>query len=84
MIRIVCDGVEHTFSALPVTIGRDADNDLQVDDANLSRQHCRICRTREGILLARGSSSRTWTAATAPMSTAPARRGTFSPPGTPS
>jgi transcriptional regulator with GAF, ATPase, and Fis domain len=51
MIRIVCDGVEHAFSALPVTIGRDADNDLHVDDANLSRQHCRICRTREGILL---------------------------------
>ncbi|MHC4547197.1 MAG: sigma 54-interacting transcriptional regulator [Planctomycetota bacterium] len=51
MIRIVCDGVEHAFTSLPVTIGRDADNDLQLEDSNLSRHHCRVCRTREGILL---------------------------------
>ena len=49
MIRIVCDGVEHSFRALPVTIGRDEENDLPVDDAKLSRHHCRICRTAEGI-----------------------------------
>jgi len=49
MIRILCDGRKHSFPALPVTIGRDADNDLPLDDSKLSRRHCRICRTPEGI-----------------------------------
>ena len=51
MIRIVCDGVEHAFQALPVTIGRDPDNDLPIDDTKLSRRHCRIARTPEGIVV---------------------------------
>jgi transcriptional regulator with GAF, ATPase, and Fis domain len=49
MIRVLCDGVEHSFRALPITIGRDADNDLPIEDGKLSRHHCRICRTPEGI-----------------------------------
>jgi len=49
MIRIVYDGAERVFHALPITIGRDDDNDLPIDDTKLSRQHCRICRTPEGI-----------------------------------
>jgi transcriptional regulator with GAF, ATPase, and Fis domain len=51
MIRILCDGTQHTFRALPITIGRDADNDLPLDDAKLSRRHCRVCRTPEGIVV---------------------------------
>ncbi len=51
MIRIVCDGVPHRFPSLPVTIGRDSDNDLPIDDAKLSRHHCRITRGPEGILI---------------------------------
>jgi len=51
LIRIHCNGKEFSFKALPVTIGRDPDNDLKLDDANLSRQHCRISRTREGIVV---------------------------------
>jgi len=51
LIRILCNGVEHKFQALPITIGRDQDNDLHVDDVNLSRQHCRILRTKEGIVV---------------------------------
>jgi len=51
MIRILRDGQEHRFPALPVTIGRDEDNDLALDDNKLSRHHCRICRTREGIAI---------------------------------
>jgi len=51
LIRIICNGVEHVFPALPITIGRDQDNDLHVEDVNLSRQHCRILRTKEGIVV---------------------------------
>jgi len=51
MIRIVCDGSEHKFRALPVTIGRDPDNDLPLEDNRLSRHHCRIIRTPEGIVV---------------------------------
>ena len=54
MIRIVCDGKEHAFRSLPITIGRDDDNDLPVDDSKLSRHHCRICRTPEGIAVEAG------------------------------
>ncbi len=41
----------HKFRSLPVTVGRDEDNDLMVDDAKLSRQHCRIARTPEGLVI---------------------------------
>jgi DNA-binding NtrC family response regulator len=51
LIRILCGGVERTFQSLPITIGRDPDNDLHVEDVNLSRQHCRILRTKEGIVV---------------------------------
>ncbi|MGH7163045.1 MAG: sigma 54-interacting transcriptional regulator [Planctomycetota bacterium] len=51
MIRILVGDVERSFPALPVTIGRDADNDLPVDDVKLSRHHCRVVRTPEGIVL---------------------------------
>ena len=51
MIRIVCDGVEHRFRSFPVTIGRDSDNDLPLDDTKLSRLHCRICRAADGIVV---------------------------------
>ncbi|MHC4224767.1 MAG: sigma 54-interacting transcriptional regulator, partial [Planctomycetota bacterium] len=51
MIRILTDGAEHSFPSLPITIGRDAENDLPVDDNKLSRHHCRICRTPEGIVV---------------------------------
>ncbi|MHC4959682.1 MAG: sigma 54-interacting transcriptional regulator [Planctomycetota bacterium] len=51
MIRILLDGQEHVFQALPVTVGRDDDNDLTLDDSKLSRQHCRIVRTKDGIAL---------------------------------
>ncbi len=57
MIRIVYAGAERVFQALPITIGRDDDNDLPLDDAKLSRQHCRICRTPEGIAVEDLSSS---------------------------
>ncbi len=57
MIRILCNGVEHLFPALPITIGRDQDNDLHIEDVNLSRQHCRILRTKEGIVVEDLSSS---------------------------
>jgi len=49
MIRIVLDGEERRYAALPITIGRDPDNDLPVDDAKLSRRHCRIVRGIEGF-----------------------------------
>jgi len=51
MLRIVCGGVVHRFKALPVTMGRDDDNDLTLDDAKLSRQHCRIVRDGSGLVL---------------------------------
>jgi serine/threonine-protein kinase PknK len=51
LIRILCNGAEHKFQALPITIGRDQDNDLHIEDVNLSRQHCRILRTKEGIVV---------------------------------
>jgi DNA-binding NtrC family response regulator len=51
LIRINCNGTEHEFPALPITIGRDQDNDLHIEDVNLSRQHCRILRTKEGIVV---------------------------------
>jgi len=51
VIRIVCEGVEHRFKSLPITIGRDEDNDLPVDDVKLSRHHCRICRSPEGFVV---------------------------------
>jgi serine/threonine-protein kinase PknK len=51
LIRILCNGAEHEFPALPITIGRDQDNDLHIEDVNLSRQHCRILRTKEGIVV---------------------------------
>jgi DNA-binding NtrC family response regulator len=51
VIRILCNGVEHTFPALPITVGRDQDNDLHIEDVNLSRQHCRILRTKDGIVV---------------------------------
>jgi len=51
LIRILCNGTRHEFPALPITIGRDQDNDLHVEDVNLSRQHCRILRTKEGIVV---------------------------------
>ncbi len=51
MIRIVCDGVEHKFKNLPVTIGRDEDNDLPLDDAKLSRHHCRISTADDQIVV---------------------------------
>lgn len=51
MIRIHCEGVEHVFPTLPVTLGRDPDNDLPLADVKLSRHHCRILRTPEGFLL---------------------------------
>lgn len=51
MIRIHCNGARHEFPALPITIGRDQDNDLHIEDVNLSRQHCRILRTKEGIVV---------------------------------
>ncbi len=57
MIRILCNGVEHVFPALPITIGRDQDNDLHIEDVNLSRQHCRILRTKDGIVVEDLSSS---------------------------
>ncbi len=57
MIRILYNGVEHKFPALPITIGRDQDNDLHIEDVNLSRQHCRILRTKEGIVVEDLSSS---------------------------
>jgi DNA-binding NtrC family response regulator/tetratricopeptide (TPR) repeat protein len=51
LIRILCNGVEHMFAALPITIGRDQDNDLHIEDVNLSRQHCRVFRTKEGVVV---------------------------------
>ena len=51
MIRISVDGQERTFAALPVTIGRDIDNDIPLDDTKLSRRHCRIVRAPEGFVL---------------------------------
>jgi DNA-binding NtrC family response regulator len=57
LIRILCNGVEHVFPALPITIGRDQDNDLYIEDVNLSRQHCRVLRTKEGIVVEDLSSS---------------------------
>jgi len=51
MIRIVCGGVEHKFRSLPITIGRDDDNDLPIDDVKLSRRHCRVVRDPEGLVL---------------------------------
>jgi transcriptional regulator with GAF, ATPase, and Fis domain len=57
LIRILFNGAEQTFSSLPITIGRDQDNDLHIDDVNLSRQHCRILRTKEGIVVEDLSSS---------------------------
>ena len=51
MIRIVCDGAERQFSSLPITIGRDGDNDVVLDDTSVSRHHCRICRTADGIMV---------------------------------
>ncbi|MEE8107121.1 MAG: FHA domain-containing protein, partial [Planctomycetota bacterium] len=51
MLRIVCGGVVHRFKSLPVTLGRDDDNDLTLDDAKLSRQHCRIVREPSGLVL---------------------------------
>ena len=51
MIRIAVDGQERSFAALPVTIGRDIDNDIPLDDTKLSRRHCRIVRAPEGFVL---------------------------------
>jgi len=51
MIRITLDGEERRFAALPITIGRDPDNDLPVEDTKLSRRHCRIVRGVEGFLV---------------------------------
>jgi len=51
LIHITCNGVDHKFHSLPITIGRDPDNDLHLDDVNLSRQHCRILRAKEGIVI---------------------------------
>ena len=61
MIRILSNGSEYNFPTLPVTIGRDGDNDLPLDDNMLSRHHCRIYRTKEGITLEdMGSSNGTY------------------------
>ena len=61
MIRILSNGAEYNFPTLPVTVGRDADNDLPLDDNMLSRHHCRIYRTKEGITLEdMGSSNGTY------------------------
>ncbi|MEM8883008.1 MAG: sigma 54-interacting transcriptional regulator [Planctomycetota bacterium] len=49
MIRIEVDGEQHEFAALPVTVGRDPDNDLPLDDNKLSRRHCRIVRSSTGF-----------------------------------
>jgi len=51
MIRIRIDGTERTYDSLPITIGRDEDNDMPLDDAKLSRHHCRIVRTAEGVVI---------------------------------
>jgi len=51
MIRVFVDGQERSFAALPITIGRDADNDIPLDDTKLSRRHCRIVRSPEGFVL---------------------------------
>jgi DNA-binding NtrC family response regulator len=51
MIRILCEGVVRSFRSLPVTIGRDEDNDLPVNDTKLSRRHCRVVRSPDGIVL---------------------------------
>jgi len=51
MIRIVCGGVEYKFHSLPITIGRDSDNDLPIDDVKLSRRHCRIVRDPDGLVV---------------------------------
>ncbi|MHC4955329.1 MAG: sigma 54-interacting transcriptional regulator [Planctomycetota bacterium] len=51
MIRIVVDGQERSFAALPITIGRDIDNDIPLDDNKLSRRHCRIVRDPDGFVL---------------------------------
>jgi len=36
---------------LPITIGRDLDNDIPLDDTKLSRRHCRIIREPDGFVL---------------------------------
>jgi len=51
MIRILCDGNELDFRSLPITVGRDSDNDFPIDDAKLSRHHCRIVRSPDGIVV---------------------------------
>ncbi|MHC4939170.1 MAG: FHA domain-containing protein [Planctomycetota bacterium] len=51
MIRIILNGGELRFAALPVTIGRDPDNDIPLDDNKLSRRHCRITRGAEGFFV---------------------------------
>jgi len=51
MIRVFVDGQERSFAALPITIGRDVDNDIPLDDSKLSRRHCRIVRAPEGFVL---------------------------------
>jgi transcriptional regulator with GAF, ATPase, and Fis domain len=51
MIRVFVDGQERSFAALPITIGRDPDNDIPLDDAKLSRRHCRIVRAPDGFVL---------------------------------
>jgi transcriptional regulator with GAF, ATPase, and Fis domain len=51
MIRIFLNGNELRFAALPITIGRDPDNDVPLDDNKLSRRHCRIVRGAEGFFV---------------------------------
>jgi len=51
MIRVFVDGQERSFAALPITIGRDMDNDIPLDDTKLSRRHCRIVRSADGFVL---------------------------------
>ncbi|MHC4848941.1 MAG: FHA domain-containing protein [Planctomycetota bacterium] len=51
MIRILLNGNELRFAALPITIGRDPDNDVPLDDNKLSRRHCRIVRGADGFFV---------------------------------
>ena len=52
MIRVFVGRTRSAASAaLPITIGRDVDNDIPLDDTKLSRRHCRIVRSPDGFVL---------------------------------